>query len=265
VPGKVSSQQSTYQLPDEDSILSDLLGEEVDLEKEAEFFRSVLFGESDTEPAQKARAKASKRPAPSEPSPGQEGEVKDLTEKITRLQAEFENYRKRVIREAKEAKKFYNDKLILDLLPIVDNFERAIEHMKNLAEQKSILEGVQLIYRQMLGMLENSGLQAIDTSDEKFNPLYHEALGTFVNDEVEPGTILTEYETGYLLNGRLLRPSKVLVARGSQNGNSDQKSEEPAEAASADIEPSDPDASEESSGDTESADSPGKKKTNGTE
>lgn len=237
VKGKITSQKApkrvkpgmdqpggrVHQIPEEDEILADLLGEDIDLEKEAQFFRSVLFGE--TEKAEATLREMEKQPAAPltlvdrqnleqahAEAARKDEEIKDLQEKVLRVQAEFENYRKRVIRDAKEAKKFYNEKVILELLPIVDNFERAIEHMINTGENKSMLEGVELIYRQIVGMLEMQGVQAIDTHDERFNPLYHEAVASIYKDDVEPGSILTEYETGYLLNGRLLRPSRVLVA-----------------------------------------------------
>lgn len=211
----------TYELPDDDSILADLLGEEMDLDQEADFFRSVLFGDADPKEKEKlaGKEKTRKAKAASMPPSGakklpapDDKQLGELTERLTRLQAEFENYRKRVIRDAKEAKKFYNEKLILELLPILDNFERAIEHGRNTSEQDSMLEGIQLIYRQLLGMLESNGLQTIDTEGEKFNPLYHEAVAVVFHSDEESGTVLTEYQVGYLLNGRLIRPSRVLVS-----------------------------------------------------
>lgn len=225
----------TYELPDDDSILADLLGEEMDLDKEADFFRSVLFGDTDPKEKEKLTNKETlkqnkttgKQKSMAKKTPIQDEQFTELKDRLARLQAEFENYRKRVIRDAKEAKKFYNEKLILELLPIVDNFERAIEHTKNTVEQKSMLEGIQLIYRQLLGMLETNGLQTIDTEGEKFNPLYHEAVAVIYKLDEESGTILTEYQVGYLLNGRLIRPSRVLVStteEGQQTFKADQSS-----------------------------------------
>lgn len=224
-PKKPAPEQAAgvYELPEDTPSLSDIVDEDINLEKEADFFRKILFDdpEMSDQPGETAIPDQPKTP-PSGATPSQvpgadPEEVKELNEKLMRLQAEFENYKKRVIKEAREAKKYYNDALMLSLLPIVDNFDRAINHMKNSSEQKSLIEGVELIFRQILGMLETEGLQLIDTQDEKFNPLYHEAVAMIYNPDVEPGTILTEYESGYLLNGRLLRPSRVLVSTLDKN------------------------------------------------
>jgi molecular chaperone GrpE len=174
-------------------------------------------------PKAKSPKTASQAAAPNnapvaEPDPAKDEKIAELTEKITRMSAEFDNYKKRMTREAEESKKYYNEQIILQLLPIVDNFERAIQHMDNEGDRESMQEGIGLIYRQIVGLLEDSGLEAIETDQQKFDPAYHEAVGTIPDSDAAPGSILTDYETGYLLNGRLLRPSKVMVAVSGANG-----------------------------------------------
>ena len=202
-----------------DSILADLLREEQALEKEVDFLKRILLDESTEKVAAGPQMTKEERATPDAKlmeahakTEEQKEKINQMSERLARLQAEFENYRKRVSREAQEAKKYYTDQLILQLLPIVDNFELAIGHLEKTANQQSMLEGVQLIYRQILGTLEASGLRTIDTHEEKFDPLYHEAVAVIYDTTVEAGTILTEYQTGYLLNERLLRPSRVTVS-----------------------------------------------------
>ena len=216
-------------VPEELSAINGLLDEELSFKKEADFFRDILFDDSKQNNIHKTSVGAKGQPNSQPRTHGigkaagiseySEAEVKELNEKLVRLQANFENYRKRITREIEEAKKYHNEKLILELLPIVDNFERAIEHMQEPSGQQSLVEGVQLIFRQILGMLQSNGLRTIDTFEQLFNPLYHEAVSMVYNPGVKPGMIIAEYETGYLFNGRLLRPSKVLVST-AENGNS---------------------------------------------
>lgn len=193
-----------------------------ELSKEDQAYIEKLLNQKSAEPTVeglKSHARSSVAPSQQNEAFAQkEEEIKELNERIMRLQAEFENYRKRSRKENEEAKNFHNEKLILGLLPIVDNFERAIEHMAESPDQEAMQQGVDLIYKQIIGFLESHGLRALDTKDSKFNPTYHEALATFRDPSVPVGTIISEYESGFLLNGRLLRPSKVLVAIGTQNG-----------------------------------------------
>jgi len=228
LPDKSAPKDKSPNVPTELTDINGLIDEELNLKEEADFFRDILFNGSKEKGSGK-RAEKVKRDIKTPTgqgikeqsdkfSPEMESELKDLKEQLVRLQADFENYRKRVTREVEEGKKYYNENLILDILPIVDNFERAIEHMQEPSGQQSLVEGVHLIFRQIIGMLQQKGLRTIDSFEQKFNPLYHEAVSMIYNPEVEPGTIIAEYETGYLLNGRLLRPSKVLVAS-TENGN----------------------------------------------
>jgi len=137
-----------------------------------------------------------------------EDQIKDLTETLQRLQAEFENYKKRIEKEKAEFTDFCKAELIKKLLPIIDNFELAL---KNEADEE-FKKGVELIYAQLFEVLENEGLKPIDCSNKKFDPYCHEALIQEESDK-ESGTVIEELQKGYLLKDKVIRHAKVKVAK----------------------------------------------------
>ena len=144
-------------------------------------------------------------PAADEP----DAAVADLTDRLVRLQADFDNYRKRAERDRLDFQAEANGKLILDLLPLIDNFERALESDHG-DDGQNFQQGVILIFRQFLAVLRGEGLSPIDAEGERFDPSIHEAVATD-----EPGydhyRITEVVQRGYRLNGRLLRPALVKV------------------------------------------------------
>lgn len=135
-------------------------------------------------------------------------------DKFVRLYAEFDNYRKRVAREKAELVRYGNEELLRELLPVLDNLERALEHAKrDPSNPQAILEGVELILEQLRGLLKRFGVEPIAALGEKFDPLRHEAVGEEEREDVEPGEVVQEVLRGYMLNDRLLRPAKVIVAK----------------------------------------------------
>lgn len=131
-----------------------------------------------------------------------------------RERAELENYRKRSQREKEEAIRFANDQLLKEMIPVLDNLERAIEHAEqNGDESQGLLEGVNMTVTQFRKVLENFGVKAITALGEVFDPNLHQAMGQLETDEYPANTVAAEYQTGYLLNDRLLRPSLVMVAK----------------------------------------------------
>ncbi len=126
----------------------------------------------------------------------------ELTDTLQRLQAEFENYRKRSERECTEFKQYANKQLIDDLLPILDNFDMALKTMPD--------EGFKLIYAQLFDLLSRYGLKQI-SCEGKFNPKFHEAL-LQEQSEKEQGTILEELQKGYIVGDAVLRPARVKIA-----------------------------------------------------
>ncbi len=128
-------------------------------------------------------------------------------EQLKYLQADFDNYKKRVLREREEFIRQANEKLIKELLVILDDFERSLASMKN----KEDLKGLELIYKNFLKILKTFGLKKIEAVGKKFDPYYHEVLLKEKSDK-EEGIILEEFQSGYLLNGKVIRHSKVKIS-----------------------------------------------------
>ena len=148
-------------------------------------------------------------------------ELEALKDKYKRLSADFENYRKRSAREKQETLDFGNAHKLKELLFVVDNIERAIEHSEESHGEKTdfiaFLDGIKLVHAQFLSSLESFGVTAIDSGEgTSFNPSYHEAIYKEHSEIHESGVIISEAQRGYLLNGRLLRPSMVSVSQGAE-------------------------------------------------
>jgi molecular chaperone GrpE len=141
-------------------------------------------------------------------------EVRDLNDALLRKQAEFDNFRKRNERERQDHAKYVAGELLSEILPVIDNLERAIEAPAAGAEDL-IREGIAIIHRQFLDILQKVGLREVDVSCE-FDPHVHEAVGHMETDEHEEGEILEVYQKGYFLKDRLLRPAMVNVAKKSR-------------------------------------------------
>ena len=142
-------------------------------------------------------------------------EFDEENEQFLRLQAEFENFRRRTLKEKQESFKFGHQNLVKDLLSAVDNLERALEHgAQNAgAEVKGILDGVELVHREVLAALAKHGVTEIDAEGKEFDPADHEAMGQVPNIEVPPNTVLQVLQKGYMIHDRMLRPARVIVSR----------------------------------------------------
>ncbi|MBU0535963.1 MAG: nucleotide exchange factor GrpE [Nanoarchaeota archaeon] len=143
-------------------------------------------------------------------------QVKDLTETLQRLQAEFENYRKRVDKDKTEFCSYAKADFISRILPLLDAFEIAL---KNKDKKEDFIKGMELIFSEMISLLSKEGVKPIDAAGKKFDPHFHEVLLTEKSDK-EPGTILEELQKGYFMKDKVLRYSKVKVAK--ENGIKDQ-------------------------------------------
>jgi len=130
-----------------------------------------------------------------------------------RAQAELANYRKRVDDERLTQQQYANSRLIIRLLPIVDELEMALEHSEDMEINTSWLDGIKLIHRKVIQMLESEGLHKIDAIGQAFDPLQHEAVSTDDSNEVATGYILEVLRNGYKLHDRIIQPAQVVVAR----------------------------------------------------
>ena len=140
--------------------------------------------------------------------------VAEFHDKYIRLYSEFDNFRKRTQKERLDIIKNASEDVILSLLPIIDDFERALANFDNSEEMASTKEGIQLIYQKMFRLLQNKGLKPIEAKDKIFDTDFHEAI-TFIPlpEGMEPNTVIDEIEKGYLLNEKVIRYSKVVIAK----------------------------------------------------
>lgn len=142
-----------------------------------------------------------------------EEEIRSYIDRLKRLQAEFENYKKRALRGTAALEERISDREILDFLPLYDNLERAFRSYRGTNDAPSLIEGIERIFGQFDLVLKQKGVSPIDAIGGLFDPAQHEALLSVPSDE-EENVILEEFERGYLRNGRALRPSKVKVSKG---------------------------------------------------
>ena len=138
----------------------------------------------------------------------------DLKDQMLRRQAELENYRKRLIRDKEEAVQYANESLIRDLLGFLDNMERALAAGKSSGDVKGLVEGFEMTQNQLLSTLDkNWGLKAIDSVGQEFDPSLHEACMMAVDENLDKETVLEEFQKGYTLHGRVIRPAKVKIGK----------------------------------------------------
>ena len=141
-------------------------------------------------------------------------EKQELYDRFLRSQAEFENARRRAERERSEFLQYAGMEVVREILPVADDFERALQSGANLSEgpAKDYIKGIELIYQRLVDRLTKMGLEPIETAGKLFDPNLHQAVERVETDDVPDQTILSEFQRGYLFKGRLLRPSMVKVA-----------------------------------------------------
>jgi len=142
----------------------------------------------------------------------QEGSDKNLDLYI-RSQAEIDNLKKRYQKERQDLVKFANESLIKQLLPIVDNLEKAIAHSQDKNSIEAIREGVDLTLKGLTDILQKAGVEMVEAIGEQFDPNFHEAVSEMADDGIKPGTVIKDLQKGYTLNQRLIRPSMVVVSK----------------------------------------------------
>ena len=141
--------------------------------------------------------------------PKKPNEVRALTETVQIVQADFENYKKRTEKDKEEFVKYACQNIVLDLLPILDNFELALKHTKN---KEEFVKGIELVYSNLIDILDKKGLKPINALSKEFDPVMHEALMQEKSKE-KPGIVIEEFQKGYMINDKVIRPTKVKVAK----------------------------------------------------
>ena len=145
------------------------------------------------------------------PPPDLQRERDEYLELARRTKADFENYRKRVSKEASEALARGKAELARELLPVIDNLERALEAPSG--EDDALVKGVSMVLDELRAKLAAAGVESFDPTGERFDPQLHEALSTRPAEGTEAGTVLETVEKGYRLNGQVLRPARVVVSQ----------------------------------------------------
>ena len=139
-------------------------------------------------------------------------ELEEALQRYLRLAADFDNFRRRTRQEMEDVRKTAAAGLIGELLPVLDNFERALATARSLFPE-NVATGIEMIYRQLWHVLAQSGAQPLEAVGKPFDPAFHEAFEQVETDDAPEGTVIEEVQKGYLLHGKVLRPALVKVAR----------------------------------------------------
>lgn len=174
--------------------------------------QGIEIKEEQAQPSEQGESSVS----PSEQLAAKDEEIRSYVDRLQRMQAEFENYKKRMLREMAQIEERIIDREILDFIPLYDNLQRAFANYSDETDAASFVAGVEKIFAQFDQILKGKGVTAIPSEGEMFDPTKHEALLSVESSE-EKNTILEEFERGYERNGRVLRPCKVKVSKGIQD------------------------------------------------
>lgn len=147
-----------------------------------------------------------------EAHPENNSKADELKDQLLRLRADFENTKKRLEKDKFEAIRFANERLLEEILHVVDNFDRAMTSLSEGHDPEKVKQGLKLAQDELHKVLETHGVQIIPSVGKEFDPAIHEAVAIAEPGEAKEGLVLDEVQKGYLLNGRLLRPSKVRIA-----------------------------------------------------
>lgn len=143
-------------------------------------------------------------------------EASEATDRFMRLQADWDNYRRRTAQERLDERERATEKLVIELLPVIDDLERAIEHADNLTDSQSVqfVEGVSAVKNKLVGVLNKEGVNVIDPAGEAFDPLSHQAVGQVEDAEAYDESVAQVYQKGYRMGGKVIRTAMVTVTHG---------------------------------------------------
>jgi molecular chaperone GrpE len=144
-------------------------------------------------------------------------ELRQANDRLLRERADAENLKKRAARERADAVRFGTETLIKDMLPIVDNLERAVQHAQGGGDGKPLVEGVELVLKSLLDVLARNGVTRVEAAGKQFDPTHHEAVAHVESAAHPPNAVIEEHQAGYRLHERLLRPALVTVAKAPSN------------------------------------------------
>lgn len=169
-------------------------------------------------------------------------EKDELFAQLQRVSADYANYQKRVPKQISDTIGYEKERVIKTLLPVLDNFEHALQNADSVEDDNVLVKGIRIVYDQLLDVLKSHNVEQIEAQGEKFDPAVHQAMTQRSERDAEDDTVLEEFQKGYRLNGRVIRPSKVMVNKlaavepvepqsGEQEGESSEQPTEESQAA----------------------------------
>lgn len=161
-----------------------------------------------------------------------EKQVKEWNDKFLRKAAEFENYKRRTENDQFNLINYAAESFIIKLLPVVDDFERSMEHIDDIDNNTAVKEGIKLVYEKLLKLLNEQGVKKMQTKGEPFNVDFHNALMQRKDTSVPPHTVLEEVESGYLYRDKVIRHAKVIVSEESSSVDNEMTNEDSPESSS---------------------------------
>ena len=164
----------------------------------------------------RASAESKEGPDSTDTEPESLEEIKALQDKYLRLAAEFDNYKRLSLREQRDSARFANEGLLKELLPILDNLERAVRSSKEKQRRDGLIQGVELTLKQFMETLAKFGVRPIASVGQAFDPSRHEAVARVESNTVPAGSVVDEFQRGYYLHDRILRPAMVTVSANEQ-------------------------------------------------
>jgi molecular chaperone GrpE len=150
---------------------------------------------------------------PEDPVKALEQEKNELADRLLRTMAEFDNYRKRVTREKEGLVKYGIERIALEILPVVDNFERALEQSQQATDVDPVIDGLKMILKQLVTALEKFEIKPFNSIGEQFSPEIHEAMAQQDHPDHADNTVIEQLQKGYMLGKKMLRPARVIVSR----------------------------------------------------
>ncbi len=158
-----------------------------------------------------------------------EGRLEQAEERVLRTAADAENFKKRLQREKEEQTRYANETFMRELLPVIDNLERALQHSADAPNQEGLVDGLNMTLKGFFDTLARFGCTVIEAIGKTFDPNFHEAVSQEESSKVEPNTVLKELQKGYMLKERLLRPAMVIVSKPPSEAERDTRDQNPTE------------------------------------
>lgn len=199
-------------MTEEKSTLNEELNENVELTAEGEAVEPI-FGESEETVGQNEGTETDQIRMLEDKNAELEKKLEEAENRTLRLQADFDNFRRRARMDAEASEKYRGQSLISEILPAIDNFERALKVETENDQTRSLLQGMEMVYKSLLEALKKEGVQPIEAVGKEFDPHLHQAVMQAEDENYSPNTVIEEFQKGYMLKDRIIRPAMVKVSQ----------------------------------------------------